>query len=436
MSGSVPTRKPGTKPRRGKRGGSTLRLSINERPRRGELPWRPVGEAVPDLVAFEKLIKGYGDLSTRDVVLAGGEPLEHSALDAFVGALSARGAASIRVATSGLLLALPERARRLAGLGLTGVEIDLPSASATILARIYATPRAFDAVCAGIRRALAAGLEVDVVVPLLGQQAPDASKLVRLLDQLKLPSAAVGSLRFEVPAALEAFPVTLGGATLPSRALSDLRPDLLRAVAAAGLAGIEVSLLDRAGIPFCIFADDEILHPRFRFDPRRPLKQDPSFVKAPGCEACHYQRSCRGLTRAYAAAFGLDELTPIPAALPGLEGDRAGSERHRWSEGERGHAKESRLKIMRLTLACNQRCVFCPTDGSSETIQTEQKERLRQLRRWADAGVTWVSFSGGEPTLVPELPGLVKVATELGIRDRELNERRAPRGPGASGRPV
>ena len=405
---------------RGKRGGTTLRLSINERPRRGELPWRPLGTALPDLEAFTKLLKGYGDLGARDVVLAGGEPLEHPELDAFVGALCEGGAASVSLATTGLLLAVPGRAQGLRDLGLTGVEIDLPSVHARVLEAFYGTDRAFEALTTGIRRALAAGLEIDVVAPLLGQEAPDPLRLVRLLERLAQPGLGVRSLRFEIPASLERFPVSLGARELPQRSLSELRGELLAAAEAARSAGIELSLLDRSGIPFCLFAAQEDMLPVFRFDPRRPLKADPAFVKAPGCDACHYKASCRGLTRAYAAAFGLDELQAIPGALPGLEGDRAGSERRSWSEGERGHARESRLKIMRLTLACNQRCVFCPTDGSSETIQTDQKERLRQLRRWADGGVTWVSFSGGEPTLVPELPSLVKVAADLGIRDREL----------------
>ena len=166
---------------RGKRGGTTLRLSINERPLRGELPWRPLGTALPDLEAFTKLLKGYGDLGARDVVLAGGEPLEHPDLDAFVRLLHQGGAASVCLATTGLLLAVPERAQQLRALGLTGVEIDVPSAHPKVLQAFYKTERAFEALTTGIRRALLAGLDVDVVAPLLGQQAPDPRGLVRLL---------------------------------------------------------------------------------------------------------------------------------------------------------------------------------------------------------------------------------------------------------------
>jgi molybdenum cofactor biosynthesis enzyme MoaA len=395
------------------RTGRVLRFSVTARDNVRPAPWRPRGDDAGGLAAFERKLKGAGDLAAREVVLAGGEPLTLPDLDDYVRLAAGRGATSLTVATNGLLLAIPERALRLRQAGATAVEIQLVSPFAEACERLTGVKKAHEAAVAGVRRALAAGLAVDLVVPLLAPGITDPERTVALAQRLTQDGAAVRALRFEVPR--EALASDLAPAPFDV-----LGPALARALRAAADLGLATPLLDRAGVPFCALADSPDLQGAFQFDPRRVVKPDEGFVKGEVCAGCAHAPSCRGVTASYAAIHGERGLRAFTARAPGLSGDRVGSERRPWDDAARDHARESRLKILRLTLACNQRCVFCPTDGTSETIVTDPRERLRTLRRWADAGVTWVSFSGGEPTLVKELPALLRAAAALGIGDREL----------------
>ena len=398
------------------RTGPAYRLAITTRADGHALPFLPHGEEIPDLATFNARLAGFARLDRAELTLGGGDPLLHPQIDHFVEAARAAGAARVCLETRGLRLALPGRARQLARAGLGRVVVWFLSPSRQACERLIGRKRALEAVLQGIRLALEADLEVDLRVPVLGQ---GVTALHQSLS-LALRAAAGRSLRamhVVLPASLPAYPLD---AHTPALSYADLVPDLAAAAALAEAQGVELPILDRAGLPFCALASAPALLARCRFDPGKPLSPAPGFVKPATCEACHYTGHCRGTTEAYTAAFGTEHLQPLTGPLEGLEGDARGSARRQWSDEERRHARESDLKIMRLTLACNQACVFCSTDETSETILHTQRDRLRQIGRWAEAGVTWISFSGGEPTLVKGLPELVRAATRLGVRNREL----------------
>lgn len=73
---------------------------------------------------------------------------------------------------------------------------------------------------------------------------------------------------------------------------------------------------------------------------------------------------------------------------------------------------------IRLGFRCNARCGFCyyqelldnPVENEPTTEQLQ--ERLRALRR---EGATEVEFTGGEPTIRPDLIDLIKLAKQLGF---------------------
>jgi radical SAM protein with 4Fe4S-binding SPASM domain len=81
------------------------------------------------------------------------------------------------------------------------------------------------------------------------------------------------------------------------------------------------------------------------------------------------------------------------------------------------------LSEVAITYRCNLKCTFCyagcscmknPTHSSEEMSTAEIKEVLWKL--FHQAKVPSVSFTGGEPTLIPELPDLVRYAKDLGMR--------------------
>ncbi len=69
--------------------------------------------------------------------------------------------------------------------------------------------------------------------------------------------------------------------------------------------------------------------------------------------------------------------------------------------------------IMNVTYVCNNHCTFCAVGTRTQVDghPTRQREILDKYRRH---GITMVDFDGGEPTLNPELVGLIRHARRVG----------------------
>lgn len=68
-----------------------------------------------------------------------------------------------------------------------------------------------------------------------------------------------------------------------------------------------------------------------------------------------------------------------------------------------------------LTTACNFKCGYCRPLCSSVQGTMDRWKAHSIVDRWAQNGLASVRFSGGEPTLVPYLTGLVRAAWHGGI---------------------
>ncbi|MEM6293684.1 MAG: radical SAM protein [Myxococcota bacterium] len=71
--------------------------------------------------------------------------------------------------------------------------------------------------------------------------------------------------------------------------------------------------------------------------------------------------------------------------------------------------------IMNVTYACNNHCTFCAV-GTRTQIDGHPPRQREQLDRYRAQGVQMVDFDGGEPTLNPELVGLIRYARRIGYR--------------------
>lgn len=69
--------------------------------------------------------------------------------------------------------------------------------------------------------------------------------------------------------------------------------------------------------------------------------------------------------------------------------------------------------IMNVTYACNNHCTFCAV-GTRTQLDGHPPRQREQLERYREQGVEMVDFDGGEPTLNPELVGLIRHARAIG----------------------
>ena len=69
-----------------------------------------------------------------------------------------------------------------------------------------------------------------------------------------------------------------------------------------------------------------------------------------------------------------------------------------------------------LTKYCNMKCSFCyATFNDLKTIKHDFARSVKIVTALAEAGFEKITFAGGEPTLVKELPELAKLSKELGL---------------------
>lgn len=72
--------------------------------------------------------------------------------------------------------------------------------------------------------------------------------------------------------------------------------------------------------------------------------------------------------------------------------------------------------VWNITRACNLRCKHCYENaGMRDRFELSTEEALRGIDILADAGVLILAFSGGEPTVRPDLPILIRHAAERGM---------------------
>ncbi|MCS6797979.1 MAG: radical SAM protein [Myxococcota bacterium] len=301
----------------------------------------------------------------------------------------------------------PDRWRALRQMGLTGVRVPLHASRPAVHDRIAGAPDALVRSIVGMRAAAAAGLSVEVETPILPE------RLGRPVEVLELAHRAVPALALFRPyVPRRVLPVALGP---PSwREVESLLGEVLDRARALGVA---VTVGPTDGIPLCLFGLDETRWWAFRFDPRATARVGGCEKLAP-CVDCAVRMQCAGVPQSAARMHGAAGLRPFRRRPRALYEQRTTPAR-RWTEPEREAARRRDLLVLRPTVHCNQDCVFCSADSTSENVWTRPERMLRAIAR-AAGRVRRISFSGGEPTLDPALPEYVRAARRLGIPEVEI----------------
>ncbi|MBI5501611.1 MAG: radical SAM protein [Deltaproteobacteria bacterium] len=89
------------------------------------------------------------------------------------------------------------------------------------------------------------------------------------------------------------------------------------------------------------------------------------------------------------------------------------------------------LGYIQVTRVCNQRCLFCSNPENQRLV--EVGEFRKQVRDLVASGHDGVLLTGGEPTLHPRLPELVRIATRAGLAARIITNGQETSRPGVLG---
>lgn len=319
------------------------------------------------------------------------------------------GWADIRVRTHGGRFATVTQAMTLANLGVRGVVVPLFSHVAAVHDRVAGRAGALVASLRAMRAMEAAGLAVSVESPLLPTRLQDLAEVLALAHRA-VPSLA--GFRVYGPAA----PTP---AVLAQPPWEEVRAALRRALPLAASFGLQVQLFEYDAIPLCVLGHDEAHQRAHQFNPRKPVQRRPGFAHLAPCEKCAVRAFCLGPSDAYRAAHGDRDLLPF-AARPRKLFEQRTTPRREWNASHRSAAAQVINRVLRPTIHCNQDCPFCSANETTENVFKDSGEMLRGIARMARAGVKYLSFSGGEPTLSKDLVHYVRAASRLGIEDIEL----------------
>ena len=326
------------------------------------------------------------------------------ALTSLVARAHAKGFADVVLVSAGLDQLDPEAVR---ASGVDAVRAVSFSHVPTVHDRLAGREGALVGALVTMRALHRLGVAIELEAPLLPPNLADPRALVDLATR------AVGTLRsvrFFVPSA----PVPTSVAP-PS--FDRIRDALAEAVEGATRAGASVRFDASQGIPPCAFGERESMHGLFVLGRSRKKRPDLDLLEI--CRSCALRQSCPGPTAAYLEANGTGGLRAFERRPEALHGGRR-SARPRVTEREREASRHVQFVVLRPTVHCNQDCLFCSANESSGNAFTDPKRMLTAIARVAQRGVKRISFSGGEPTLSPNLVHYVDAARRCGVREIEI----------------
>lgn len=290
--------------------------------------------------------------------------------------------------------------------GVTGVVVPVFSHVDAVHDRIAGRPGQLEASLSALAGYAAAGLRVELEVPLLARRLSDPRSAVQ---RAWARCDRVATVRFVAPRG-DVHP------QLVTPPWPEIGPHLDAAIGWCAEAGIEATLSRDAGVPFCALP---ARLESFRFDPKRARPPAFGCVRPEICDACACAPQCPGTPRAQLERFGDAGLAPLPERPAALYHQRS-TPHAEWTESRREAARRTGLLVLRPTVNCNQDCVFCSANETSENVWTSDDAMLKQIVRAAERGVSRLAFGGGEPTLAKNLPRYVAEARRLGIDEVEL----------------
>ncbi|MBK7859941.1 MAG: radical SAM protein [Archangiaceae bacterium] len=298
---------------------------------------------------------------------------------------------------------------RLAAAGATGVVAPLFSTATVVHDRLAGKGGALVQLLVTLRAADAAGLSVELEVPLLPARLQSLTEAVALALRAVPKLAAVrfqlSRSRLEAPIAPDAWAVA--------------GPRLAAALRACREANVRAELRGQDAIPFCALAGSPELLDAFRFHPRKQVEISGCEKPSSPCGSCAARAQCPGVAASYAAAHGVEGLAPF-SARPAQLYRQSTSRQRVWTPEARRAASRSKLLVLRPTVNCNQDCTFCSANESSKNVWPDPAQMLRSIARAGQRGVERLSFSGGEPTLSKHLPAFVRAAKRVGIAAIEV----------------
>ena len=383
--------------------------------------WRRGDQAAP----LEQLLaqtRGIDAQRCQRLVIAGDSPLEHPGFVALANECRARGFRRVALETDAPPLARRAMPKLLGRLGFSEIVVVMGGLRDAVHDAVLHDPGTLGASLEGLQvavaHAAAGGPHVYLVVPLLRCNADDVEPL---LDwAIGLPGKLRGFL-LSVPE-VDRVRVEDRQLLLPYSTQAEIAARLFRKCQGHN---VEYGFTTKRGLIPCGAA---ALHAHFGtvfFDRVQYLQHarrdtaDAGFARIDGCADCSLSTSCPGVEAAYLEQFGSAEFSAVPLDVSmNWKLRRINSLEQFEYRNISPFQNESPVNprgLIRINGHCNMSCAFCFVD---RTVPDIELETLRdEIAKMARGGTRHLVISGGEPTIHPQLPELLRFARSLGAFD-------------------
>ncbi|MCC6215601.1 MAG: radical SAM protein [Polyangiaceae bacterium] len=245
-------------------------------------------------------------------VLSGGEPTLHPELPRLVGHARALGFRTIELQTNGVRLADDAYAAELVAAGLTKATVSLHSADPAVSDRITRLPGAFGRTERGIEVLRRLGVETQIAHVITKENYQALPRMASYLAERFPVAEASLSVCFAIAQGISDLTYPW---VIPT--FAEIKPFFREALDTCLEHGIGFGgLIGQGGYPPCLLDGDLRYYREVLGQVFRSADWDEQFHKAARCAGCSFDPLCLGVRRAYAEAYGDDELRPFRAELP------------------------------------------------------------------------------------------------------------------------
>jgi MoaA/NifB/PqqE/SkfB family radical SAM enzyme len=346
-----------------------------------------------------------------------GCPLEHPEWRRILAGLRDLGFRHFAIETDAAPLADARVIQELSGFGVEWFFLWVGGIRQRVYETVLQDPGTFKAAMRGLHEAIGSGVRAYVVAPVLRWNREDLSPLLDWLVNLERKPAGF------LLALPEIARLPPGGEKLllPYSQQAEVADDIFRACQGHR---IEYGFFGKRGILPCAAGGHlerfaTVFWERLQFMRHR---QDEDLVRVEACGACSLAQSCGGVERAYLDAFGPAEMKPVPfEASSGWKLRKHNSLEQREfrnvSPYENDEA-ENPMALVRINGHCNMSCSFCFIDRTVPDFDSE--DLLEEIHGLHERGARHLVLSGGEPTIHPDLPEIIRRSKSMGYRVVEL----------------
>lgn len=348
------------------------------------------------------------ELGGMRAVLGGGEPTLHPKLPQILAGLRQQGARKVALRTNAAWASREGPVQFLKKQGMTEATVLFVSHEPEVFDRLTRKAGAYDAVMKGIANLAKHRLRVSLRVPLLRPTLASLPELLRRLPELVPTARRVDLVWLDIDDPELQITAEQLNATLPHGSDHDIP-------------GLPPLFLDAGpGVALCMA---ETLA-RWTISPDDPTaaRHHPA-----ACGDCYLKPSCPGILRGVDKVFGstqqlvkpyhldYDPERPRPAET-GASGpfEAVKGVTYECPESEAGGELTLASVRLRVGHTCNRRCDFCFIPHHEKSVQ--DYDIRASIEAAVEKGVRELVMTGGEPTLVQELPDYIELARDGGVR--------------------